>query len=1048
MQFICISSFLNLVNAQQQNRFWYFGDDIGLDFGPGLNNPIPIPGVDPSPIPDEGTGVISDVNGNFLFYTDGNSVINNQGQTVANNLGGNISSTQSSIVVTDPNCGSNYYIFSIGIAANGGLHYDKLNTSTWTIEESGDLCASCVERVTAVPHSNGEDHWIITSRPSSKALVVYALTADGVSEFSNEDLDFLPDNFTTSYGSIKASHDGKLIAVATNAKVDLLTFDNSTGEVTSYLNTFNFSTSYGLEFSPDNNYLFISGLGGNNNSGNTNPGFLRQFNTSAPFDMVNEEIFNDDTSNGYDGGALQLGPDGKIYLARDETNFLDVISNPNSATWGYSEAAITFECTTCVRLGLPNLVGAPNECDPCDSSNSLLPNHDFEMLENEGDEPTAASTPTNSQLEKAAFWSQATEATSDYYSLVSFPTRIYGPSGGPFVEMQMPVPPNDGQRWVGAWGSNDGNVEYIGSPLALTGGEEYTLKMLIGAPANPPDHNLPASVQLPEVANYDLVVLGLPNTDFPISGTDCKEDDFDIIGITSVIIPAFSWREITVSLNPTINYAGIMFGVSCNSPNTETQLTYMLADDLYFVQGEDPCPQACYSVQADSPDCNPEDISFTYEFELINNLQDQSFDKLLIINQDQNGYSLDLLPGQTLVQLDTEIQPGMSANLSWTILGTEYNPSPTTFCFDIAPYNTNGEICCLEQHCVELQSCCPPDESFACELIQDEEGDCCYSFNYYACEDEFQLIELDILTEGLDWTYTVADGFEVTEITAGYVQITGSEGMLPQGEHNNVFNFCIDNISPNTPEEQEIAVRWDFMEAGLFTEVKTIDCSIPDPCVELTDTNLYCGDDGIYYYDFVVTNISTSGNGASILVLGAHGDTEPTDFSLQSFPPFPNNDSNAPAYLNIGDAVNLTVALPNAQIGDTYTFILSLHDYRNLTDEEDYWCCYSNETEDPYVIEVNIDCDDPGVTPTDEPLKHVAYPNPVKDEIYLSFDEILKNQTTIAIQSTSGEVLHIEHAEALTSSLKMDIQKLLPGVYFIVIRDKHGKVNQSMFAKN
>ena len=99
------------LQAQQQNRFWYFGNNIGLDFGPGLNNPTPIDGI--GNFTDEGSGVISDSEGNFLFYTDGTNAINNQGDVFTTDLSGNPSSTQSSIVVPAPGSCNEVYILSL-----------------------------------------------------------------------------------------------------------------------------------------------------------------------------------------------------------------------------------------------------------------------------------------------------------------------------------------------------------------------------------------------------------------------------------------------------------------------------------------------------------------------------------------------------------------------------------------------------------------------------------------------------------------------------------------------------------------------------------------------------------------------------------------------------------------------------------------------------------------------------------------------------------------------------------------------------------------------
>jgi len=462
-------AFSIIISAQQQNRYWYFGNNIGLDFGSGLNNPQPIDGI--GNFTDEGSGVISDANGNFLFYTDGQQAINNQEEVFTTDLSGDRSSTQSSIVVPSPGNCNEVYIFSIDYnGGNDGLSYNVVNTNTWNVSSSTNLCNDCDERVTIIPHSNGMDQWVIAVRNSSKRIPVYLLNSSGVTLVHDDPLDAIPQNSpSASYGSIRGSHDGTQLAIAYGSggqeRVELLSFNPSSGEVEEYLHTFIVPNAYGLEFSPSNEYIFISGIG--NNSGSS--GLLRRYSTSAPFDLEDETILTHN-SNNYTGGALQIGPDQKIYLARDESEWLDVINTPDDADWGYEEQAIVFDCTDCVDLGLPNLVGAPNECDPCgDLSASLIPNPDFE------EKVVGCTVNSQQDLACAVGWEQATEGTADLFDVNTFPAL-----GGNFWTHPQPT---NGERFVGMWripqsdfaGSSlvacsapEDYLEYVGSELLST----------------------------------------------------------------------------------------------------------------------------------------------------------------------------------------------------------------------------------------------------------------------------------------------------------------------------------------------------------------------------------------------------------------------------------------------------------------------------------------------------------------------------------------------------------------------------------------------------
>ncbi len=1068
---VFILTFVFNLTAQQQNRFWYFGNNIGIDFGQGLNDPQPISGI--GNFTDEGSGVISDNNGNFLLYTDGSQAINNQGVTITTDLTGNPSSTQSSIIVPAPGNCNEVYIFSVDfVDGNQGLSYNIVNTQDWSVSPSISLCDNCEEKVTVVPHSNGTDQWIMSVRPGSKRIPIYLLSESGVTLSNDSELGFIPENSgSRAFGSIRGSHDGSLLAIAYgDGRVDLLSFDNTNGNITNFLTSFSVTTAYGLEFSPNNEYLLVSGIGGGTSS--TAPGTLRRYSTFSPYSLV-DNITIDHNSAQYEAGALQLGPDGKIYMARDESNWLDVINSPDDPNdWGYQEQAIEFECTRCVDLGLPNLVGAPNECDPCDISNSLIPNPDFE----DGScDPTDIGTEGNlnsNALFCATSWEQATQATSDYFDLVTFPDRSQRPSS-PNIGMFNPPPPNGSNHFIGGWRdpspqadirdpeTNEPQeyIEYVGAELLspIIAGSPFSMSLDLGAPASTLDQPNANNRLTPEVLYGDFIVLGIPDNApaFPIPGTDCKEDNFEVIGRTPITIPAFTWREsVEVDILAQENYNRIMFGLSCETEFADEPSFYFLLDEILVVQGDLDCGNSCYAIASESPPCNAETDSesentYTYDFTFTNN-NEVSFDKLLLFDNDEN-FALDA--GGTLIQLPSDLAPGQSVELSWGIDALRsLSEETTTYCFEIAPYNHDGP-CCKAQHCIELDNCCEVLAPVKSLISSDTEEGCCYNFGYETCVgDYFMSAEIEILTEGL--TLEVNDigaEFNVEVISDAKLLFTAQDNeFLPIGDFSSALELCVGGMTSISPEEQEVSITWQALIGtitGTFApELCPLACTPPeDDCAELIEPSLFCDDDGVYHYQFSIKNVNDRMLDASIAVLGPEGNTLPTDFSQATFPDFPDHTPNGDPFLVYNDATDLIdITLPNAVLGSNYEFIISLHDYRNINAEDgDYWCCYTP-------VEFTIDVTEACISGllSEEPLLYSLYPNPAKDFFSVAFHRPLESEAELLMTDINGVVQHREDLEQGTSQYSIGVGEMQLGLYLVSVQDKAGHVHYERFFKN
>ena len=321
--------------SQKQANYWHFGLNAGLDYSGG--EPVPI--NDSKLETYEGCSSISDIDGNFLFYTDGSYIWNRNNQFMPNGTGlyGHTSSTQSAIIVPVSDNGPLYYAFTID-AVDGwpdvsGLCYSIVNMELENglgdvIESSKNtlLMPDHCEKVTAVGNYEGDGTWIVLHKWQTNEFYAYLLTSSGID----------PPVITTagpvitgiggtSKGYIKISPDGQTLAVAHAGlnMIQIMDFNIQTGVVSNAFQDKGFGTQrpYGISFSPDSRFLYVSTWKSENGSG------LYQYDLLAG---SNQEILQSKYMVGLNvDGALQLAPNNRIYAANSGTPFLGVILYPN-----------------------------------------------------------------------------------------------------------------------------------------------------------------------------------------------------------------------------------------------------------------------------------------------------------------------------------------------------------------------------------------------------------------------------------------------------------------------------------------------------------------------------------------------------------------------------------------------------------------------------------------------------------------------------------------------------------------------------------------------
>tara|TARA_R110002124_G_scaffold287308_1_gene472522 strand:+ start:2183 stop:4738 length:2556 start_codon:yes stop_codon:yes gene_type:complete len=317
--------------SQGVDGIWYFGTNAGIDFSGGA----PVPLFNGNLITVEGCATISSHNGGLLFYTNGIDVFNRNHAAMVNGngLGGAVSSTHSAIIVPKPGSPEIFYIFTTD--ANGGpngLQYSEVDMSldnglgAVTSVKNVSLFTPTDEKLVAIPNNTNDGYWVVAHKFDSFEFVAYDVNSTGVS--ANPVISSVGafTDISNRIGQIKASPNGDRIALARGQTIEAFDFDNSTGTLTNVITITDNENFYGLEFSPSGELIYVSYFV----AALSFEGGVNQYNLFAgsEADIMDSRILLT-TPNNSGFGALQLGPDGKIYVAKVSTSYLDIIANPN-----------------------------------------------------------------------------------------------------------------------------------------------------------------------------------------------------------------------------------------------------------------------------------------------------------------------------------------------------------------------------------------------------------------------------------------------------------------------------------------------------------------------------------------------------------------------------------------------------------------------------------------------------------------------------------------------------------------------------------------------
>ncbi|MES2616518.1 MAG: PKD domain-containing protein [Bacteroidota bacterium] len=342
--------------AQKEANTWYFGNNAGIDFNKGYPQSI----TNGKLISPEGCASYSTPDGRLLFYTDGVNVWDSTHKLMPNGTGlkGDPSATQSSIIIPKPFSFTSYYIFTVDkVAGANGVRYTEVNMAFNA--GKGDvvpwrknllILSSGCEKITAMKHADGINYWVLMHKFNSDIIYSYMVTFFGVSYFPVKSYTGIKiaNYYSNTLGAMKFSPDGRKIAYA-NHTMDtsvIADFDALTGRV-SKVWAFPIDDAYGLEFSSKGQYLYVSEM-------NNRKVYQYNVKSNSIGDFIASKRLIDSNYNNF-AGALQMGPDNKIYISVTGSQYLHVINAPDSAadkTRPQKDAIYLGGKIT--QLGLPN----------------------------------------------------------------------------------------------------------------------------------------------------------------------------------------------------------------------------------------------------------------------------------------------------------------------------------------------------------------------------------------------------------------------------------------------------------------------------------------------------------------------------------------------------------------------------------------------------------------------------------------------------------------------------------------------------------------------
>ncbi len=353
------TAFIQVAFSQNQNNQWRFGSNGAIDF-----NTLPPTSPTGSVMQaSEGSASIADrQTGALLFYTDGVTIWNANNQPMPNGTGlfggtpNFLSSTTAAVIIPKPAAPTIYYVVTIDEqASNRGVRYSvvdmALNGGLGDVisgQKNVFLFSTTSEKLHVVPTADGCGYWLLTHDNPGNTFFAFKLTDSGFQTTPVSSSGGGTQGNGAGHMKVNRQFDKLALGDFFSATIELFDFDNTTGVVSNPLIwsfTYPNSLIYGVEFSPDGSKLYVSNLEK-----------LIQYDLNQST-AANIQASAFELSLGivlYAPASLQLGPDGRIYIA---TGGVDAINFPDKAgaACGFQQDAIVLQ-NGITGYGLPQWI--------------------------------------------------------------------------------------------------------------------------------------------------------------------------------------------------------------------------------------------------------------------------------------------------------------------------------------------------------------------------------------------------------------------------------------------------------------------------------------------------------------------------------------------------------------------------------------------------------------------------------------------------------------------------------------------------------------------
>lgn len=328
-------SWTNWAFAQQDQAHWFFGQRLGLKFQGTTAQIIPVQ-RNLMYAPYASTAYSNPVTGNLVCYTNGQIIYNSIHQPVP--IPGSIFGIEA-IIVPHPGKRDQYYIFSTG--TNQVLYYTIFDASLnggygAVLQDATPLNSHADAQFCVVKQEYNNGYWLIAHDYGGNFFSAYRISPEGIDLNPVKSItgNPSPGDATYSTGRMISNSKGTDIvftsgSITSVARAERFAFDKRCGTLTfkdaffAYPRALVEQRAYPA-YSPNDEVLYI------NWQYNSGAILLLQYNLkdadpNATYFLAAEPLEGT--------GDMQLGPDGKIYMATAEestvTSKVSIIQNPN-----------------------------------------------------------------------------------------------------------------------------------------------------------------------------------------------------------------------------------------------------------------------------------------------------------------------------------------------------------------------------------------------------------------------------------------------------------------------------------------------------------------------------------------------------------------------------------------------------------------------------------------------------------------------------------------------------------------------------------------------